>query len=600
MNNLTSITKATAWLLLILFVEASCSKSSDSTPQPGATSISKNPVAQGESFTITGDNFDATAVNNTLAFGVTNVPVTSSTTTTLSATLPANFTAGSYSVSIKVHGHTVQLPNEVHVVPATPSITSFTPTNGGGVQAVTVTGTNFDPTAANNIVTLGSSTTPIPVTAASATSISFAMPANQATGSYAINISVKQNNETSAVATSAAPFVLIQSPTITDFSPTSAAAGQSVTINGTNFSTTPANNIVKFGSLTAVVTSATATQLVVTVPAGVGSGLNFAITEAVVFSGVNSAVASSPNSFLSIELPTVTTAAIGNYNEITAASGGNVTNDGGATVTQRGVCWSTSANPTITDQHTTNGSGTGSYSSNIDGLYPGVTYHVRAYATSSSGTGYGDDVSFTTTSTAVLSGLVAYYKFNGDAKDYSGQNNHFTATNVTYVSDHNGTANSAASFNGSSSKGVTSNGTNFGTSSSASVSIWFYGITTSAWTIFQEQYTRIMVYDESYGTTGLGQCSPSCDAALTSAPSRNAWHHFVGLYDGPNKQMKVYIDNVLVATSSMSSVADFTSQDWYVGYSPAGSGIYWQGYVGKTKVYNRLLSDSEIALLYGE
>lgn len=109
-----------------------------------------------------------------------------------------------------------------------------------------------------------------------------------------------------------------------------------------------------------------------------------------------------------------------------------------------------------------------------------------------------------------------------------------------------------------------------------------------------------MVYDASYNSTGFGQCSPSCDAALTSASTRNTWHHLVGLYDGPNKQLKVYIDNALVSTGSMSSVADFTSNNWNVGYSPAGSGYYWQGYVGKVKVYNRLLSDSEIALLYAE
>ncbi|MBP5710454.1 MAG: T9SS type A sorting domain-containing protein [Bacteroidales bacterium] len=94
-------------------------------------------------------------------------------------------------------------------------------------------------------------------------------------------------------------------------------------------------------------------------------------------------------------LPTVTTDSVTNITTTTAKSGGKVTNDGGATVTARGVCWSTSQNPTISDSHTTNGSGTGSFNSSITGLSPLTTYYVRAYATNSVGTTYGEEVSFT-------------------------------------------------------------------------------------------------------------------------------------------------------------------------------------------------------------
>ena len=94
-------------------------------------------------------------------------------------------------------------------------------------------------------------------------------------------------------------------------------------------------------------------------------------------------------------LPTITTDSVTNIADTTATCGGNVTNDGGATVTARGVCWSTSQNPTINDSHTTNGSGTGSFNSSITGLTPLTTYYVRAYATNSVGTTYGEEVSFT-------------------------------------------------------------------------------------------------------------------------------------------------------------------------------------------------------------
>ena len=94
--------------------------------------------------------------------------------------------------------------------------------------------------------------------------------------------------------------------------------------------------------------------------------------------------------------PTVTTTAISNIDKTTATGGGNVTADGGATITTRGICWSTSQNPTISGNHTTDGTGTGSFTSSMTGLTANTTYYVRAYATNSAGTAYGEEVSFTT------------------------------------------------------------------------------------------------------------------------------------------------------------------------------------------------------------
>ena len=94
--------------------------------------------------------------------------------------------------------------------------------------------------------------------------------------------------------------------------------------------------------------------------------------------------------------PSVTTAAITGITQTTATGGGNVTSDGGSPVTARGVCWSTAIDPTITNSKTSDGTGTGSFISNITGLTPDSTYYVRAYATSANGTGYGADMIFTT------------------------------------------------------------------------------------------------------------------------------------------------------------------------------------------------------------
>ncbi len=93
-------------------------------------------------------------------------------------------------------------------------------------------------------------------------------------------------------------------------------------------------------------------------------------------------------------LAIVTTTGVTGITQLTANAGGNVTNDGNVEVTTRGVCWSTSQNPTTSSGKTSDGTGTGTFTSSITGLTPGTTYYVRAYATNSEGTAYGSEVSF--------------------------------------------------------------------------------------------------------------------------------------------------------------------------------------------------------------
>jgi hypothetical protein len=97
-----------------------------------------------------------------------------------------------------------------------------------------------------------------------------------------------------------------------------------------------------------------------------------------------------------IDLPTVTTTAVTEVTKISAVSGGNVTYDGGGTISARGLCWSLDADPDLTDNVIAGGTGTGSFVSNLTGLTLYTTYHVRAYATNSKGTVYGSDIQFTT------------------------------------------------------------------------------------------------------------------------------------------------------------------------------------------------------------
>ena len=96
-------------------------------------------------------------------------------------------------------------------------------------------------------------------------------------------------------------------------------------------------------------------------------------------------------------LPILTTTEASSITQNTVTSGGVIINDGGLAITARGVCWSTSSNPTILlATKTTNGAGIGAFTSSITGLTANTTYYVRAYATNSNGTAYGNEISFTT------------------------------------------------------------------------------------------------------------------------------------------------------------------------------------------------------------
>lgn len=95
-------------------------------------------------------------------------------------------------------------------------------------------------------------------------------------------------------------------------------------------------------------------------------------------------------------LPELNTAEVTEITHSAAISGGNIVSDGGASVTSRGVCWSINPNPSISDNKTSDGTGTGIFTSVLTGLTYGTTYYIRAWATNNSGTSYGNEITFTT------------------------------------------------------------------------------------------------------------------------------------------------------------------------------------------------------------
>jgi len=162
-------------------------------------------------------------------------------------------------------------------------------------------------------------------------------------------------------------------------------------------------------------------------------------------------------------LPGVTTSNVTSIATNSAVCGGNVNADGNLDVTARGVCWSTSPNPTINDSKTINGTGTGSFTSNITGLTANTTYYVRAYATNSKGTAYGEERSFTTIATTIpqiTTANVTSIRTNGAVCGGNVTSDGYlsvTSRGVCWSTSPNPTINDSKTINGTGTGSFTSN-----------------------------------------------------------------------------------------------------------------------------------------------
>jgi uncharacterized protein (TIGR02145 family) len=346
---------------------------------------------------------------------------------------------------------TIAVEPTVSATAVAASITGSSATSGGTISSnggatVTVSGIIWSTTSTPTIG-LSTKTTNGALTGTYTSSITGLAPAAlyyvraYATNSIGTAYGPQINFTTLAIAptiSATASAISITSSTATIGGTITADGGAAVTARGVVYGTTT-------GSATFSVTSGTGTG---TYTIGL-TGLSPATTYYVRSFATNSVgtVYGTEKSFSTIAVaPSLTTTAASSITKYAASAGGTITSNGGSTITASGICWSTTATPTISDSKTTDGTTSGTFTSSITGLTAGTTYYVRAYATNAIGTSYGANESFTTISpppvqTAVLIGTqvwtdknlnVANYR-NGDAITYAANSTQWVAANTAGV-----------------------------------------------------------------------------------------------------------------------------------------------------------------------
>jgi hypothetical protein len=288
---------------------------------------------------------------------------------------------------------------------------------------------------------------------------------------------------------------------------------------------------------------------------------------------------------------------------LSAKSGGEITYSGLDQITAKGVVWSTNPGPTVALATKTNdGIGVNNFTSSISGLQPNLTYHLRAYATSASGTDYGNEISFTTNTIDIETGLVAFYPFTGNANDSSGHGNHGVINGPQLTNDRFNNANSAYIFNGN--QITVPHNSTLNLSGAFTITLWYVTLD-----YFNPQDLVIKGRDNNIGswwtrihtsTTnspgawfGFRQNSSGITTTNATTLETNAWMHFAVVISGTTA--KLYLNGNLSNTLFNIDLSNSASNT-----SPLTMGKLQYPFNGKMddiKIYNRSLSEEEITYL---
>ncbi|MCK5147568.1 LamG domain-containing protein [bacterium] len=249
--------------------------------------------------------------------------------------------------------------------------------------------------------------------------------------------------------------------------------------------------------------------------------------------------------------PVVTTSNISNVTGNCATSGGEDLKNNGYAITSKGVCWSTSSDPTTSNSHTNDGTGTDDYTSSITGLNSTITYYVRAYVTNTEGTSYGNNVEFTTTKNPP-----------GNVLEFDGSNDYVETT----LNDLSG--------------------------SEITIEYWFKGSSTQS-AIRQQSGAYIVagwndkhILSNDGGTSGI---------AVGSGAEDGDWHHIAMTWiQNTTNGFKSYLDGTLIEerTSSDTPLPDIDANVFLA--SSNGSSEFMIGSLEEVRIWNDVRTASEI------
>lgn len=315
--------------------------------------------------------------------------------------------------------------------------------------------------------------------------------------------------------------------------------------------------------------------------------------------------------------PTVTTSVISNITYSTASCGGEVTVEGSHDVTSRGVCWNTTSNPTIGDSNTEIGSGAGTFTSQIIELESNTTYYIRAYATSTAGTSYGNEVTFKTLGVNDIPGIVAYYPFNGNANDESYNDHNGTIEGATLSNDRYGNADNTYLFDGV--DDYISLPSDFDIPN-RTISLWF---NTTTFPVFDyvtnpaDSWNSIITCDHPNLTnTTINLCVSEIDGInkvwftqvwnlpigpniVSATIEANKWYNIVLTFS--SEAVSMYLDGALVGTHSPGlDVSIQGNPNMMIGTTRLANGRFFDGSIDDIRIYDRVLNDEEIQLFFNE
>ena len=303
-----------------------------------------------------------------------------------------------------------------------------------------------------------------------------------------------------------------------------------------------------------------------------------------------------------VSFPEVNTIAITDINHGSAKFHGALLKIGDTAVSDFGFCWATAPNPTINNNKVGNGStsNTQGFNNIVTGLLENQVYYVRAYATNTKGTIYGQELSFTTLSNPLVNCLVAYYPFNGNTNDESGNNNNGVATGGSFATDKNGNVNKAYYFNGSDFIRVPNSSSLSGVGDNFSIAAWVYTENQFVTVVCKAGNGSSAMQFRLYSDAGgihFANYGKAVDFTNTLTPI-NAWKHIVITSDGTTA--KCYLNGSLVSSLPLhnDNSANDNTTDLYVGADTHNVTEFHKGKLDEIRIYCRVLSAEEVLQIY--